>query len=92
MSDGSASGSLRFLDPETLKQTGTLVVRDGDTPVAHLNELEYVKGQIYANVWQTERIAMIAPKTGRVTGWVDLHGLLDPREAARDRRAQRHRL
>ena len=50
-------------------------------PVAHLNELEYVEGQIYANVWQTERIAMIAPKTGRVTGWIDLHGLLDPREA-----------
>ena len=84
MSDGSASGSLRFLDPETLKQTGTLVVRDGSTPVAHLNELEFVKGQIYANVWQTERIAMIAPKTGRVTGWADLHGLLDPREAAHD--------
>jgi glutamine cyclotransferase len=82
MSDGSASGSLRFLDPETLKQTGTLVVRDGNTPIAHLNELEYVKGQIYANVWQTERIAMIAPKTGRVTGWADLRGLLDPREAA----------
>ena len=81
MSDGSASGSLRFLDPETLKQTGTLVVRDGDAPVAHLNELEYVKGQIYANVWQTERIAMISPKTGRVTGWVDLHGLLDPPRA-----------
>lgn len=84
MSDGSASGTLRFLDPETLKQTGTLVVRDGNTPVVHLNELEYVKGQIYANVWQTDRIAMIAPKTGRVTGWVDLRGLLDPREAARD--------
>jgi glutaminyl-peptide cyclotransferase len=82
MSDGSAGGSLRFLDPDTLKQTGTLVVRDGSTPVAHLNELEYVKGQIYANVWQTERIAMIAPKTGRVTGWADLRGLLNPREAA----------
>jgi glutamine cyclotransferase len=82
MSDGSASGSLRFLDPDTLKQTGTLVVRDGGTPVAHLNELEYVKGEIYANVWQTERVALIAPKTGRVTGWADLRGLLDPREAA----------
>ena len=64
-----------------MRQTGTLIVRDGGRPVAHLNELEYVKGQIYANVWQTDRLAIIAPKTGRVTGWVDLHGLLDPREA-----------
>jgi glutaminyl-peptide cyclotransferase len=82
MSDGSATGTLRFLDPETLRQTATLVVRDGGRPVAHLNELEYVKGEIYANVWQTERLAIIAPKTGRVTGWVDLSGLLNPREAA----------
>ena len=82
MSDGSASGTLRFFDPETLKQTGTLTVRDGGRPVANLNELEYVKGDIYANVWQTERVAIIAPATGRVTGWVDLRGLLDRREAA----------
>jgi glutamine cyclotransferase len=82
MSDGSASGALRLLDPETLRQTGTLVVRDGNTPLPHLNELEFVKGEIYANVWQTERIARISPKTGRVTSWIDLSGLLDPREAA----------
>ena len=81
MSDGSTAGTLKFFHPETFRQTGTLIVRDGGRPVAHLNELEYVKGQIYANVWQTERLAIIAPKTGRVTGWVDLHGLLDPREA-----------
>jgi glutamine cyclotransferase len=81
MSDGSSTGTLKFFDPETLRQTGTLTVRDGGRPVANLNELEFVKGQIYANVWQTDRIAIIAPKTGRVTGWVDLHGLLDPREA-----------
>lgn len=81
MSDGSPTGTLKFFEPETLRQTGTLTVRDGGRPVAHLNELEYVKGQIYANVWQTDRIAIIAPKTGRVTGWIDLHGLLDPREA-----------
>ena len=84
MSDGSATGTIRFFDPETLRQSGTLIVRDGSRPVAHLNELEYVKGQIYANVWQTERIAIIAPKTGRVTGWIDLHGLLDPRDVAPD--------
>lgn len=82
MSDGSAAGALRFLDPETLKETGRLIVRAGRSPVAHLNELEYVKGEILANVWQTERIARISPKTGQVTGWIDLQGLLDPREAA----------
>ena len=81
MSDGSSTGTLKFFDPETLRQTGTITVRDGGRPVANLNELEFVKGQIYANVWQTDRIAIIAPRTGRVTGWVDLHGLLDPREA-----------
>jgi glutaminyl-peptide cyclotransferase len=81
MSDGSPTGTLKFLDPETLRQIGTLTVRDGGRPVAQLNELEYVKGQIYANVWNTDRIAIIGPKTGRVTGWIDLHGLLDPREA-----------
>jgi glutaminyl-peptide cyclotransferase len=81
MSDGSPTGTLKFLDPETLRQTGTLTVRDGGRPVSQLNELEFVKGQIYANVWNTDRIAIIAPKTGRVTGWIDLHGLLDPREA-----------
>ena len=72
MSDGTAA--LRFLDPETLKETGRLTVRDGSQPVAHLNELEFVKGEIYANVWQTDRIARIHPKTGRVTGWIDLRG------------------
>jgi glutaminyl-peptide cyclotransferase len=82
MSDGSSSGALRYIDPETLQETGRLIVRDGTTPVPHLNELEYVKGEIYANVWQTERVARISPKTGRVTGWIDLRGLLDPREAA----------
>jgi glutaminyl-peptide cyclotransferase len=82
MSDGSESGTLRFLDPETLRQTGTLIVKDGNTPVDELNELEFVKGEIYANVYQTKRIARISPKTGRVTGWIDLQGLLDPRDEA----------
>ena len=82
MSDGSETGTLRILDPQTLRQVSKLIVRDGGRPVAHLNELEFVKGEIYANVWQTDRVARISPKTGRVTGWVDLRGLLDPREAA----------
>ena len=82
MSDGSETGTLRYLDPETLRQTGTLVVRDGSRPVDELNELEFVKGEIYANVYQSNRIARISPKTGRVVGWIDLTGLLDPRDAA----------
>ena len=82
MSDGSDSGTLRLLDPETLRQVGTLAVKDAGRPVARLNELEFVKGEIFANVWQSERIAVISPSSGRVTGWIDLHGLLDPREAA----------
>lgn len=78
MSDGSAS--LRYLDPATLQETRRLRVRDQDGPVEQLNELEYVRGEIYANVWQTERIARISPKDGRVTGWIDLSGLLSPME------------
>jgi glutamine cyclotransferase len=80
MSDGSAS--LRFLDPVTLRETGRLNVRDGTTPLKALNELEFVKGEILANVWQTNRIARISPRSGQVTGWINLEGLLDPRDAA----------
>lgn len=80
MSDGSPT--LRFLDPTTLKQTGRLVVRDRGVPVEELNELEVVNGEILANVYQTERIARISPKTGQVTAWIDLRGLLSAREAA----------
>src|SRR5215217_2144452 len=82
MSDGSDSGTLRLLDPESLRPLGTLKVTDAGRPVARLNELEYVKGEIFANVWQTERVAIISPQSGRVTAWVDLRGLLDPRLAA----------
>jgi glutaminyl-peptide cyclotransferase len=82
LSDGSESGTLRLLDPDTFREVGRLTVRDGGRPVAGLNELEFVKGEIYANVWNTEMIARISPKTGQVTGWIDLRGLLDPREAA----------
>jgi glutamine cyclotransferase len=74
MSDGTSV--LRFLDPRTLRETGRLAVRDGDVPLADLNELEFVRGEIFANVYRTDRIARISPRTGRVTGWVDLGGLL----------------
>lgn len=79
MSDGTST--LRFLDPATFRETGRLTVRDGADTVDELNELEFVKGTIYANVWQTDRIAMIAPDTGLVTGWIDLRGLLTGRDA-----------
>ena len=80
MSDGSAS--LRFIDPATMKETGRMQVTDAGRAVERLNELEFVKGEIFANVWQTDRIAKISPKDGRVTGWIDLSGLLPPIERA----------
>jgi glutamine cyclotransferase len=80
MSDGSAQ--LRFLDPATLQETGRVTVRDNGRPVINLNELEYIKGEIYANVWTTHRLARINPSDGRVTGWIDLTGLLTPTERA----------
>lgn len=70
MSDGSAE--LRFLDPATLTETGRLTVTDQGRPVRMLNELEYVKGEILANVWMTDRIARIDPKSGNVIDWIDI--------------------
>ena len=80
MSDGTAV--LRFLDPVTFKVVRTLAVSDGGRPVKELNELEYIHGEIYANVWQTDRIARISPATGKVIAWIDLSGLLSPVERA----------
>ena len=76
MSDGSSA--LRFLDPETLKETGRVSVTDGGRPVERLNELEYVRGRVYANVWLTDRIAVIDPANGRVESWIDLTNLRGP--------------
>ena len=73
MSDGSAK--LRFLDPDTFAELGRLEVFDGNEPVASLNELEFVDGKIYANVQRQDRIAIIQPDSGLVTGWIDLSGL-----------------
>lgn len=75
MSDGSAV--LRVLDPETLATTGSIMVTADGEPVTNLNELEWVKGELYANVWLTNRIARIDPASGHVVGWIDLSGLLD---------------
>lgn len=80
MSDGSST--LTFLDPETYEPVRRLTVTSSRGPVENLNELEYIKGEIYANVWLTDYIVRIDPETGRVTGWIDLRGLL-PRETIR---------
>jgi glutamine cyclotransferase len=74
MSDGS--DELRFLDPSTLKTTRTVRVTDRGEAVDQLNELEYIDGEIYANIYQTDRIARIEPETGKILGWIDLTGLL----------------
>jgi glutamine cyclotransferase len=74
LSDGSAT--LRFFDPQTFREVRRVVVKDQGTPVTQLNELEYVRGEIYSNVWHSDRIARISPATGRVLGWIDLSGLL----------------
>ena len=74
MSDGTSF--IRFLDPDTLKETGRIEVTDHGVPVRNLNELEWVKGELLANVWQTTRIARIDIKTGNVVGWIELAGLL----------------
>ncbi len=74
MSDGTST--LRFLDPESFKQTGTLDVTYQGKPLANLNELEFVRGRIFANVWQSNSIVVIDPANGRVTAQIDLPGLL----------------
>lgn len=76
LSDGTAT--LRFYDPETFKLVRSVDVRDGDRPIARLNELEYVDGEIWSNVWYEDRIARISPRDGAVLGWIDLSTLHPP--------------
>jgi glutaminyl-peptide cyclotransferase len=76
MSDGSAE--IRVIDPAGFREKRRIKVHDGGTPITELNELEWIEGEIFANVWQTDRIARISPATGKVTGWIDLKGLLSP--------------
>jgi glutamine cyclotransferase len=73
MSDGTAT--LYFLNPETYERTGQIQVHDGNMSINMLNELEYVNGTIYANVWHDNRIAIINIETGGVQGWIDLAGI-----------------
>lgn len=81
MSDGTPT--IRLLDPATFAVTSRVQAHDESGPVSALNELEMVKGTLFANVWMTERIAMIELSTGRITGWIDLRGLLPAAERQR---------
>jgi glutaminyl-peptide cyclotransferase len=73
-SDGTSE--IRFFDPQTFREVRHITVKDHGVQVSELNELEYIHGLIYANVWHTDRIARIAPATGQVLGWINLAGLL----------------
>jgi glutamine cyclotransferase len=78
MSDGTAT--LFFLDPETFAVLDTVTVTDQGQEIVNLNELEWVDGEVFANIWQTDDIVRIDPETGEVVGWIDLSGLLPPEE------------
>ena len=78
MSDGTAT--IRVLDPTTLETIRTFAVHDRGRPITRLNELEWVEGELLANVWMTDRIVVINPSTGDVTAWIDLRGLLSPED------------
>ena len=73
MSDGSSN--LYFLNSTTYHKVAQISVHDGNTPVTNINELEYVKGDVYANIWMQQKIAIINPQTGAVKGWIDLTGI-----------------
>ena len=79
-SDGT--DEIRVLDGKTLTETRRIRVRESGRPLKDLNELEWVEGEILANVWQTDRIVKINPLDGRVTGSIDLTGILPPAERA----------
>jgi len=74
MSDGT--NRIRFLNPDTFEVQRVITVHDNGRDITQLNELEYIKGEIYANIWLTDRVARIDPQSGRVTAWVNLSGLL----------------
>lgn len=78
LSDGT--NRIRFLDPDNFQVRKTIAVGAGSTPLTEINELEYVHGEIFANIWHADRIARIDPQTGNVVGWIDLRGLLSSGE------------
>ncbi len=73
MSDGSSN--LTFLDPVTYQKVGQVSVHDGNATVTNINELEFINGDVYANIWQQQKIAIINPQTGTVKGWIELTGI-----------------
>ena len=79
MSDGTSK--LTFLDPVTFQMVGQVNVHDGNSSVTNINELEYVNGDVYANVWLQQNIAIINPQTGTVKGWIDLTGIYQSNNA-----------
>lgn len=76
ISDGTPI--LHFLEPSTLEEAKQVQVYENQIPINRINELEYIQGKIYANIWQTDRIAIIEPESGKITAWLDLSGILDP--------------
>jgi glutamine cyclotransferase len=80
MSDGT--NERRVLDPMTFAEKRRIKVTAAGAPLKELNELEVVKGEILANIWQTDYVARIAPDTGKVAGYIDLRGLLTVAERA----------
>ncbi|MGW8368537.1 MAG: glutaminyl-peptide cyclotransferase [Gammaproteobacteria bacterium] len=82
LSDGTAT--LRFLDPESFSVTGTVTVTDGGEAIDQLNELEYIDGEVWANIWYEDRIARIDPTDGHVLGWIDMSKLYPASERGPD--------
>jgi glutamine cyclotransferase len=82
MSDGTAN--LRFLDPESFEVTREVTVQDQGSALTHINELEYVNGELYANIYQSDRVVRIDPNTGNVQAWFNFAGLLPQAERTRN--------
>ena len=82
LSDGTPV--LRFLDPDTFQELRRITVTDHGQPVKQLNELEYIHGEIYSNIWYSNRIARISPQSGKVLGWIDLSGIIPAIELRSD--------
>ncbi|MBI9081766.1 MAG: glutaminyl-peptide cyclotransferase [Pseudodesulfovibrio sp.] len=68
----SGTARLQFYRPDDFDRVGSLVVRDDEKPIRQLNELEYVEGMILANIWKSDKIAVIDPESGKVKAWIDL--------------------
>lgn len=76
MDDGT--DEIRLWDPKTFVERKRIKVHEGTKSINNINELEYVEGELWANIWQTDRIARISPTTGAILGWIDMSGLLSP--------------